>query len=521
MKQNSRMINIVRSTSYGLLYKLITMLCPFIVRTVLIYKMGMEYAGLNSLFTAILQMLNLSELGVGSAITYYMYRPVAEENKDEICRLMNLYKKIYRIIGIVILAAGLLLLPFLEKMISGDYPNDINLSLLYLLYLANTVLSYFLFAYKSSILTAFQRNDIESKISTIVVAAVYAAQIISLIIYSNYYIYIGWLIVGTILGNVLRSVVVDRNYSEYEAKGEVDPVLLKEIINKVKWAMGHKMNGYVLMSADNLIISAFLGLIILAKYNNYFLIVSSLFGFLSIFYNSLKPSIGNSLVKTNMAENEKKFYGLVLVNEIIIGWACTCMLVLFQDFIAMWVGEKNLLPFSTVILLVIYFYIWKTREIVIVFKDAAGMWKIDGFRPYVEMSVNIVANILLVRIIGLNGVLISTIMSIGFVGIPWETRKLFHFLFQQKEWGYYKIKLYNLLVNSFAAVLSYVVCNVIKLSSFIGIITKLGTCTLICGFVFYFAYRSKDEYKMIKGYIRQILRKKETGDWENGSERTN
>ena len=157
--------NATRNVVFGFLLKIYTLIFPFIMRTAMIYWMGVEYLGLNSLFTSILQVLNLAELGVGSAMVFSMYKPIAADDDEEICALMKLYKIYYRVIGCVVLGVGLVLLPFLDKLISGEVPNDINIYILYLLNLGATVLTYWLFAYRNSLFQAYQREDIISKVS--------------------------------------------------------------------------------------------------------------------------------------------------------------------------------------------------------------------------------------------------------------------------------------------------------------------------------------------------------------------
>ena len=165
----------------GMINKIITILIPFVMRTILIKVLGTQYLGLSSLFTSILQVLSLSELGIGSAMVFELYEPIAKNDTERICKLQKLYKNIYRIIGTVILILGLVLLPFLDKFIKGGYPADINLYALYILYLLNSSASYLLFAYKTTILNAFQRNDVILNIGSIVHIGLYSIQIICLI----------------------------------------------------------------------------------------------------------------------------------------------------------------------------------------------------------------------------------------------------------------------------------------------------------------------------------------------------
>ena len=183
----NRTKNAINGTVSGVVLKILQILFPFIIRTIFIKTLGVEYLGLNSLFTSILQVLNLAELGVSSALVFSMYKPIVEDNTETICALMNLYKKYYRIIGLVVLLAGIIVLPFLPLLINGNTPQDVNLYIIYLMSLAATVLSYWLFAYKGSLFSAHQRNDIISLITICVSLITYIVQIFSIVLFKNYY----------------------------------------------------------------------------------------------------------------------------------------------------------------------------------------------------------------------------------------------------------------------------------------------------------------------------------------------
>ena len=162
----SRTLNAKRNMLASLINRIVSMLLPFVTRTIFIYSLGSLYLGLNSIFSSVLSVLSLAELGVGTAMVYSMYKPIANGDAETVCALLNLYRKIYRIIGAVILVLGLAFTPFLPHIIKGAVPADINLYVLYFINLFSTVVSYFLFAYKNSLLTASQRMDVISHIDT-------------------------------------------------------------------------------------------------------------------------------------------------------------------------------------------------------------------------------------------------------------------------------------------------------------------------------------------------------------------
>lgn len=278
--------NATRNIIYGVFLKIYQLLGPFILRTIFIYTLGMEYLGLNSLFTSILSVLNLAELGVGSALVFSMYKPIAEDDTEKICALMNLYKLYYRIIGAVILIIGLILVPFIPKLISGSVPEDVNIYVLYLMNLGATVLSYWLFAYKTCLFGAHQRNDMIAKVTIVSSTLQYIIQAIFLISISNYYLYLTITLTTGIFNNLYAAYKCNKMYPKYKARGNLERTEVKEIHRKVRDLFTSKIGGAVVDSADTIVISSFLGLTTLAIYNNYFYIMSSIYGFIMIIFNA-------------------------------------------------------------------------------------------------------------------------------------------------------------------------------------------------------------------------------------------
>ena len=289
----NRTENASRNIIWGILNKIISLGLPFIIRTIMIYTMGMQYVGLGSLFTSVLQVLSFAELGVGSALVFSMYKPIADGNDDKVCALLNFYRKIYRVIGCVILALGLVMLPFLKYLIAGDLPKGINLQVLFIMYLLNNVLGYFLFAYKQSLFTASQRTDMISKIGMGLQLISSIAQILSLVLLHSYYAYVAVVPVITCLNNVCIGILTDKYYPQYRCKGKIEKEELHSIEKKVGGMVLQKIGGIVLTSVDTIVISAFLGLTSLALYQNYYYIITALFGFLTVIMQSIIAGVGN------------------------------------------------------------------------------------------------------------------------------------------------------------------------------------------------------------------------------------
>lgn len=499
--QIDRVKNSKRNIAWGFLGRIITVLLPFILRTVMISTIGEEYLGLSSLFNSMLSMLSLAELGLGSAMVYYMYKPLAEERHEEICALLRLYRDLYRIIGAIILGIGLILIPFLDYFIKGSYPEGINLVVLYLIYLFDTVLSYGLFSYRQSLLIVHQRNDVIFKIQLLVNSGLYLFQILFLVIFKNYYLFIILKPIFTLMNNILILCTSRRLYPEYECVGNVPTEKIKEISKKVKALAGHKIGTTVISSADSIVISAFLGLTMVARYGNYYTIIAAVISVMGMLVNSILAGVGNGLVVGKPDENYTLFSNLNYLIMWIVGWCAICFMCLFQPFMEIWVGSNMLLPISSVLLFALYYYSWQCRVCVLLFKDAAGQWDADFWKPYVSAIVNLVTNVLLVKTIGFNGVLISTIITMIFINIPWETHVLFKNVFKKDENKYYLEQIRFLLKTIIVGSVTYYLCNIVPIAGIAGLLIKGGVCVVVPNVAFLIIALKRPEFAFIKRII--------------------
>ena len=500
--------NATRNVIMGVALKIYQMIGPFILRTVMIYVLGMQYLGLNSLFTSILQVLNLAELGVGSAMVYSMYRPIAEDDTAQICSLMKLYKTYYHVIGLVILVVGVVITPGIPYLISGDVPADINVYVLYLLNLGATVLSYWLFAYKNCLLTAHQRTDIIDKVTIGTTTFQYVLQIAVLFAFKNYYLYVIVALVTQALLNIVTSKVVNKMYPVYKPSGKIDKHLAKQINKKVKDLFTSKLGEVIVNSADTIVISAFLGLTMLAMYNNYYYILTAVMGFITIFFKATTAGIGNSIV----VESEQKNYTDLKKFTFMISWIgcfCTCcLLCLYQPFMELWVGQEYMLSFGCVICLCVYFYTRVINQVLIVYKDAAGMWHEDRFRPLCTALANLILNLATVKIWGIYGVLLSTVISTLCIGMPWVIKNIFTVIFHMNAAEFIK----NLLIYAVSGIVicsvTYAVCSLIKENIVATIALRLVMCCVIPNIFYVVLFNRKEEFKQVIAIADSIIGRK-------------
>ena len=419
------------------LSQLINILVPFAMRSIMIHFLGVEYLGLNGLFRSILSILNLAELGVGSAMVFSMYKPIADDDAETICALMKLYRTIYRIIGLFILTVGLILTPFLPYLIKDEVTADVNLYVLYLMNLGATVLTYWLFAYKNCLLSAHQRTDVGSKINMMVHFVEYALKITSLVVFRNYYLYLAIQIVAQAVSNVLIAWRVNKLFPMYTPRGSMAKEKMQGIAKRVRDLFTSNFSYVISNSADTLVISKFLGLTVLAIYQNYYFIISSLKTMLEVIVGACIAGIGNSLVTESSEKNYKDLQKMTVLLGWLMAVASAMLLCMYQPFMHIWMGEEHMLSFNYVICFVIYFYSIGMNKLVNMFKDAAGIWTLDKWRPLTAALVNLGLNLATVNWLGLYGVLLSTVISIVVVQIPWLFHNLFKTIFPHEYmWKY-------------------------------------------------------------------------------------
>lgn len=503
----NRTRNSIRNIFFGTVDRLLTMLVPFVIRTIMIKTLGPDYLGLSNLFASVLTVLSLAELGVGSAMVYAMFRPVAEGNKAAISALLNLYRRIYALIAAFILVAGLAVMPFLRSLIKGELPADLNLYIVYLLSLANTVFSYCFGAYKASLLTAMQREDINSNASTLSHTVVYVCAIVGLLTTKNYYLYASLFPLGAILQNLIRSYFADKYFGEYLCCGRINRKTGIEIFRKVLALIGHKLGWVISSSIDTLCVSAFLGLSMIAIYGNYMYIANSLFMVLVLFCGGIGPSVGNSLVVESREKNYRDFLTFNFLYMLVTGVCCACLVALYQHFIRLWVGEEYLFGFDMVILLTIYFFVRNSRQIPTTYKDTSGLWEEDALKPYAEGLVNLVLSVALAKVMGAAGIVIATIISMLFVALPWECAIVMKKVFHVGMWAYVARFLYYSLATAAACFVGYWVCGRIPGIGIVSFLVKGVTCAAVAMAVFVVAYLPLPEFKSAVALGFKVIRK--------------
>ena len=412
MKQRSRTENSIINSALSIVTQVLPVVINFAVKTVFIKMLSDEYLGVNGLFTNIITMLSLADLGIGIAIPYSLYKPLANKDEHKINVLMNFYKKVYTIIGIAVLLIGLSLTPFLGLIIKDIPKNVPHLSLIYILFVIHSASSYF-FVYKKFLIDSDQKGYITSRIIFTFSTLLSIIQIILLVTTKNYILFLLSSIILVIIQNIYISSKANKLYPFI--KNKTDEKLEKEDMEGIKKNVSslfiYKVGTVIMNGTDNIIISKFIGLIIVGFYSNYVLIINSITTVLNQIFNAITSSIGNLVVTTNKKRSKEVYDNLNFANFWLYALFGVCIIVLINPFINVWIGKKYVMGFSIVFLLVLNFYVLGMQSVTNSFRNAYGLFWIAKYRPIIMVIINIVISVVLVQFIGIEGVLIGTLIS--------------------------------------------------------------------------------------------------------------
>lgn len=411
----------------GFAYRILIMVTAFVVRTVFIRCLSKDYLGVNGLYSSILSMLSLMELGFGTAMVYSMYSPLAEKDYKKLRQLMQLYRKVYFIVGTAVLIVGLCLVPFLDCLIKNK-PDIGGLTFYYILFLLSTVVSYWFFAYRTSVLQADQKAYIISSYNSIFNLIKSACQIIVLICFHNYTIYLMMQIICTVGQNIALAIKINRNYPIFDKKNDdkLPEAETKRIFKDVKALMLSRVAHVILNSTDNIIISAIIGLNWVGLLSNFHLIVEAITGILCQITGAIQASLGNFFVKEGREAGYKMFCRIDFLNYWLYGFSTIALISLLNPFITLWIGKDFILNQGIVIALSINFFVAGMMNTLWTFRSTLGLFTQGQYRPLIVALLNVVLSIGLGYKVGVVGILAATSISRVSVNLwydPWLLHK--------------------------------------------------------------------------------------------------
>lgn len=410
--ENSRLKNSALNFASGFFGRVLTILLNFIVRTIFIYCLNEAYLSINGLYSNILTVLSLAELGFGSAMVYRMYAPVAVKDYQKAAALLHFYKKIYAVIGAVIFGLGLCVIPFMDYIIK-DKPDISGLTLYYIFFLINTTISYWFASYKASVLYADQKEYIKTNVQNTMAILQSGLQIVLLLLFRKYFLYLLVQLAGNIFINLYVANLVDKRYPEI--KEYRDSRLSSEErvqIRKDTEALVLSRFGHVALNGtDNIIISAVVGVLWVGRLSNYTLICDSVTSVLCQITAAITGSLGNFFATEDKHAGYALFRKVEFLNFWLYGFSFIALATLLDPFIQIWAGERFVLGLPISIAIAINFFVAGYMNTLWVFRSTIGLFKQGKFRPILVAILNIVLSIFLGKLWGVFGVLFATFLS--------------------------------------------------------------------------------------------------------------
>lgn len=411
MQERSRTEYSAINTTVAVISRIVAILMGFATRVVFTHTLSESYVGINGLFTDILNVLSLTELGVGTAITYALYRPIAQKDIRRQQILMRMYRTFYRGTAVCVTIIGLAIIPFMDVLMKNR-PDVDHLILIYLLYLANSVLSYLL-VYKRTLIDAHQMNYLPLMYQTVFLLIQDIAQIIILVTTHNFILFLVIYIVITLLNNLAVSRKADKLFP-YLKKPCHDTLPREErqdILRNIKAMLMHKLGNVVVNNTDNLIISSFVGVITVGVYSNYYLLIGSIRQILDQIFQGITASVGNLGVTESKERIRSVFEQSFFIGQWLYGFAAICLYELLNPFVEISFGTNYVFASDIVLILCVNFFINGTRKAVLTFRDSMGLFWFDRYKALVEAVLNLVISIVLVKACGTLGVFLGTLAS--------------------------------------------------------------------------------------------------------------
>lgn len=506
----NRTQNAVKNAFFGILSKIINLVFAFVARTIFIYYLGNTYLGVNGLYSEILNLLSFAELGFGSAMTFSMYKPVADDDRKKVVQLLNFYKKIYAIIACVIAGLGLSLTPFLEYIVRGaEWLSNRELIAFFLIYLFNTVIGYFV-TYKFTYLNALQKNYIQTNIDTVVTTVSYIAQIVVICVFRSF---LGYLLINSVILLMSRIFIIlylNRKYPilHQHAEDLLAKADKKNIYTEVKGLAIHQFSSVAVHSTDNILISIFTqqGVTAVGLISNYNMIMNSVLGFVTTLFNSVTSGFGN-IVATSTTDNFRKvFKEINFVNFWVYGFCSIAFWNLIPPFVTLWIGSDKIVDNVAFTLIIINCYLQGQSTAYNNARIAKGNFNKDKGWAIAQAFTNLVVSVIAAKVAGLVGIYIGTVASrlVYVVFRPYSTYK---FLFGESSFEYYKTLFIYSIEVIIAAVTTKIciMCFISKITILTFIYMALIVAIIPNTLFVLFNFRTK-EFSVWKCRIRSILK---------------
>lgn len=503
----SRTENSLRNIRFALIFQAAGILVSFFTRKIFVQVLTQEYLGLDGTFANILSMLSLAELGVGNAITYSLYKPLAENDREQITALMALYRRVYHVIGIVVAVLGCALTPFLPVIIR-DLPNIPRIRLIYLLFVLNTSLSYF-YIYKQSLIMADQRQYIVTTCHYGLKMLLFLMQAVFLLLTHNYFVYLGLQIGTTLLENRILSHQADSLYPYLKTihSGKLKQGTTKQILRNTKAMMLHQVGGVVVFGTDNLLISYFVGVVAVGMYSNYLMVTNGLKSVYTQLFRSLTASVGNLGATADPEQALPVFCKVNFVGNWLYGFSTVCLVILFNPFITLWVGEEYQFNQLVVCLIALNFYVTGMRRATLTFREAYGLYWYDRYKPVAESVINLSVSAVLAVPYGVAGIFIGTFVSTMTTCFWIEPIVLFKYGLHASPRPFFKDYALNSAITLLTAMIVWHVCQLLPGDGMTLFLEKIAVCAVLGNAGYLAVYCRRDEFRYFVDLVLKLIKR--------------
>ena len=508
--EESRVKNTSKNIIYAFIFEVIKILLVFIGRIVFVKKLGVAYLGINGLFSNILGVLSLADLGMATVLMYALYEPLAKKDEIKIKKYMNYFKKIYNIIALTVTIIGISLIPFLKYLV--NLPDNMpDIYVYYILLLLNTVISY-LFVYKTTLVSADQKMYLLNKYDIIFQFILFVMQLAILIFTSNFALYLGANVVCSLISNIIKVKCTEKIYPFLKNKDhlELDLNEKKTIFNNLKSLFLYKIGGVIQNNTDNILISVMVGTIVVGYYANYSTIILSITTFITMVFSSLKASMGNFVVNENKSSQLKMFNILEIYNFWLVGFCTICFLILIPDFISICFGKEYVLGIGLLICACLNFYTSNIRQTIWTYRETTGIFQKTKYITIVTSIINIILSVILGYYFGLEGIIGATVIARLIYAWWKEPQILFKNYFKESPKNYYVNYIKRILLLIIIFIIINSVCNLLYINNvYMLFIFKALMCISITFLVFYALYRRSDAVIYLKENILPKLKGKQ------------
>ncbi|SCJ33035.1 lipopolysaccharide biosynthesis protein [uncultured Clostridium sp.] len=498
--------NSMKNIYISILTQIIITLLGFISRKIFIDSLGTEYLGVNGLLTNVLSMLSLVEGGIGTSIVYNLYKPLSKNDESRIIALVQLYKKIYGILAIVIFGLSLTLYPFLGVLMKdGNVITSINI--IYFIFVFKNMISY-LNAHKWSLINADQKGYVLAKYNLIFSVLTTISKIVVLIITNNYILYLLIEAGIFIIQNLWNGKIVNERYPYIKTKKKyvVENDVKNNLITNVKALFLHNIGSYCVLGTDNILISAFISVKAVGLYSNYTMIISQLSSLLTPVLNGIGASVGNLIATESKEKSYEVFNVIYLVNFWIYGICVIFLYNLLEPFINWWLGTGLLLDRLTFVLILINFYISGMRSSILTFKSKAGIFSNDKYVPIIESIINLGSSLILVKYFGLSGIFMGTTISTIALPLWIQSKLVYNQVFEKSLKEYLKKYLLYLGITVGLGIITTISCSKIMISGFIGLVIKGMICITVPNIILVLIFYKTREFKYILNVINSVIK---------------